>query len=244
MFLGLSVNALDIVSVNTNNDAFVLNRTNFSGSEVRFKSVSTTNLFMAGSLNMGGNRITNRGIFTNTSTFVFNSDIALTNTMSVGNNSIDILHGHVYIASTNGLGNPAVFSSTARFTAINSPLEVSDRIVGLYTNMGMVCTIFTNSCPAGSTNLYVVDTSGFSVDNTLYLMGSNEFVTVASIISSTNLTTRMPTRYGHTTADGVSRSRNFGSLMYYNVDGTTNFYSTISFPSAKTVIIGLQVEYK
>jgi hypothetical protein len=185
-------------------------------------------------------------IYTNSTPIVFSASATNSAVTNIGQISASIIKGKLYINSTNGLtGSPVVFQSTAELMVTKTATVQSDRILGLYTNMGMVCVTFTNNMPQGSTNLFLTDTSAFSPNNLLFLMGSNEFVRIKSISSTTNVQLRTPTLYGHAITNGVSRVREFGSLDYYDATGSNNFYTTTTFGTdLVTVNLNLDIEYR
>lgn len=166
------------------------------------------------------------------------------NITTIRANSIEIVRGRLYISSTNGLTAPTgVFSQTAELTFADTGLKHSGRAIAQY-DMGLVCVLFTNNMAAGSTNLYIQDTSGFDANTLLFLMGSNEFVRIQSIPSSTNVVLKFPTTYGHSATNGVSRVREFGSVAYSDSTLSNKLYTTTILPYNTNVTINLDIDYR
>lgn len=197
---------------------------------------------IVGSLTVTG--AINQAIVTNTTPITFSASMTNDSITSIRGNSIEIMRGRFYISSTNGLAAPTgVFSQTAELTLANTGERSSGRAIAQY-DMGLVCVLLTNAVAAGDTNIYVQDATGFDANSLLFLMGSNEFVRIQSIPSTTNVILKFSTLYGHASTNGVSRVREFGGISYWDNTGSNNLYTTTILPYNTNVNINLDIEYR
>ena len=136
--LAFNVNALDILSVNTNN--WTLNRSNFSGSSITINnldatgSVTTTNLTVAGT----------------------NLQTTLAGKLSTSHTNDPVAHTELFATKYNA-SNPSNFVDSATVTNIVASLQTANYVVNLTTNKLLGYTF----APTNAT--YFGDCSGLAV---------------------------------------------------------------------------------
>lgn len=137
------------------------------------------------------------------------------------------LMGSFYVANTNGWAVPSALSQVVRLSLYSADSFACDTLY-LQADCVMSAVKLSSNAVPGDTNIWVGDTTPFSVDQSIYLDGSsNEFKQVKSIDSATKMTLWCPLLGHHTSNEVVSIRRVFNH-PFRNSVGSSRLYLSIS----------------
>jgi len=159
----------------------------------------------------------------------------------------NITRGRAYVNQTNALtgGN---LDAPVTFNIYDGSTSSNDSSIVYQSIFGMTCTLATNrtGIAAGSTNILVNNNANLYVGSLLYVMPSGtetgEFVRVKALPTTNNIVFNSATLYNHIASNGISRVREFSTMVSDSSRGYQLFYSLMATNSAPATI-GVYSEY-